>query len=191
MLLSERAQSTLRSPRRPFRMPATKTIRKGFPRAQKPLPTAVRILGLGLLFAMGCARTPDSALRAQRLGSAPSAAAAPGSASGPAADTPSAPVSDSDAAGPTIATEGSRAVKGWFCFSWVHGRDFASPCFSKAHACARAFAKDAHQDKKPCSEYNGTVTCPPESDAAGTPNAERCFQEAPTNETRSLGTGID
>src|SRR4051794_5122906 len=20
-------------------------------------------------------------------------------------------------------------VKGWFCFSWVHGRDFASPCF--------------------------------------------------------------
>ena len=110
-------------------------------------PVRAGITGLGLLFAMSCARAPASAPRAPAV----SPASAPlASQDGGAA--PPAPVSSD-------ATDESRTVKDWFCYSWVHGRDFASPCLPTAHACAQAIAKDAHRDKKPCSAYSGTVTC--------------------------------
>lgn len=121
------------------------------------MTTGVRAFALGLMiFSTGCTRAPASAPRAQATSLA---------------------TWSKDAQGGAGAIEETRTVKAWFCFSWVHGRDFASPCFSNAHACAQAFAKDAHRDKKKCSEYSGTVTCVPRGgDEAGARDEQRCFQ---------------
>jgi len=136
-----------------------------------------RAFGLGLLFTTGCPGTPASAPQAQATAPAPRpAASAPLSSSG-AGGNPSGLQGSAPAGGAASPAPESRTVKDWFCFSWVHGRDFASPCFPEAHACAQAFTKDAHQDKKPCSEYSGPVTCAaPGGHAASAPNTQRCFQ---------------
>jgi len=77
-------------------------------------------------------------------------------------------------ASPSAANADALEVKDWFCFSWVHGRDFASPCFEAKPACARASQDDAHHDKKPCSLYSGVVFCSPRTQASA---PRSCFQE--------------
>jgi hypothetical protein len=65
-------------------------------------------------------------------------------------------------------------VKDWFCFSWVHGRDFASPCFEAKPACIRAQQDDTHHDKLPCGAYSGVLFCSPPAQASA---RRSCFQE--------------
>jgi len=81
-------------------------------------------------------------------------------------------VSDSAASRATAAD--AIEVKGWFCFSWVHGRDFASPCFETEPVCSRALHDDAHGDKMPCGAYSGVVFCSPPAQASA---RRRCFRE--------------
>jgi hypothetical protein len=163
------------------------------------MTSGVRAFALGLMIlSTGCTRAPASAPQAQAISLATRSEDAQGGADGmKVPDAESAPLfgagaratlsvgqgaaQGGGAGSPALASAGAieetRTVKAWFCFSWVHGRDFASPCFSNAHACAQAFAKDAHQDKKKCSEYSGTVTCVPSGgDDAGARDKQRCFQ---------------
>ena len=104
------------------------------------------------------------------------AGAAPGVATAQLARTA---LADAGApAGAVPSAPASLNVSGWSCFSWVHGRDFASPCFATARACTQARAKDAHQEKMQCSTYSGLIFCSPAiAYVAGGQGVQRCFQE--------------
>ena len=64
---------------------------------------------------------------------------------------------------------------GFWCFSWVHQRDFASDCFRSSGECSRERirAKRGFRDSMPC-ERQKTAICSAFDDGGGV----RCFGDA-------------
>lgn len=67
-------------------------------------------------------------------------------------------------------TDAGVKVAGFYCYSWVHGTEFSTPCYRTRDACdvASAEMQSAHRDVTPCE---GMVTA-----WCALLDEERCFE---------------
>jgi hypothetical protein len=93
--------------------------------------------------------------------------AACGSPKSPAATSAE---TDTDDAVAAVTADAAIPVSGFYCFSWIHGQDFSTPCYRTLDACDAAAAemKAGHRDVAPC-EGVATAWC-------ALPDDERCFE---------------